>query len=47
MEAEITFAPTSNFTPEREAASLIFLPEESEADETTPFTFNLIAEGAD
>jgi hypothetical protein len=45
MDAEINFAPTSNFTDDVNCSEL--LTEESEADETTPFTFNLIAEGAD
>jgi hypothetical protein len=45
MDAEITFAPTSNFTGEVNCEGL--LPEQSEADETAPITFNLVAEGAD
>lgn len=47
MDTEITSQPISNFTSECETNSVILLPDQSEADETTPVTFNLIAEGAD
>ena len=44
MEAETSYGPTSNFVSEPQTN---VLPEPKETDETTPVTFNLMAEGAD
>ena len=44
MEAETTYAPNSNFANEPQVN---VYPELKEVEETTPVTFNLMAEGAD
>lgn len=47
MEADTTYAPTSNFTTQSQTNKIIILPAAEEEEETGDVTVNLMAEGAD